>query len=132
MRLSKVTYAAVTLGVLISGLVLLANGCLTGGNEGDTCNPLVAQDECHSGLQCTQTTCTYAYCCPASGTSSNQNCNFGGCPDQDAEADADDDAPGTDDASIDDSSAGFDAGSTDASDAASVADAPDDAADGAG
>jgi hypothetical protein len=131
MKTSKFFISGLMLSAVVSAIALLANGCDTSGGEGDTCNPLVVQDECNSGLHCTQTTCTYAYCCPTSGTSSNPNCNFGGCPDQDAQADADNDAQETDSASPQDSGGGFDAASTDASDAASAPDAPDDAADGA-
>ena len=100
MRSYNPKLASVMLSIFVSAIVLVANGCQTGGNEGDTCNPLVTQDECHSGLQCTQTTCTYAYCCPTSGSSANQNCNFGGCPSDDAGDDAasDDTDAATDDA----------------------------------
>jgi hypothetical protein len=126
MKTSRFAMTGLILSTVVSAIAL-ANGCSVSGNEGDTCNPLVLQDECNAGLHCTQTTCTYAYCCPVSGTSSNENCNFGGCPDQDAQADADDDAEEIDSASSEDSGNGFDAGSTDASDAASTADAPDDA-----
>jgi hypothetical protein len=128
MKTAKLLMSGLMLSAVVSANALLSNGCSTSGTEGDTCNPLVLQDECNSGLHCTQTTCAYAYCCPVSGTSSNQNCNFGGCPDQDAQADADDDdAQDIDSASPVDSGDGFDAGSIDASDAASAADAPDDA-----
>jgi hypothetical protein len=133
MKTSKFAMTGLLLGAVLSTLAFVGNGCDVNGSEGDTCNPLVQQNECNSGLQCTQTTCTYAYCCPISGTSSNPNCNFGGCPDQDAEADADDDdASETDATPIGDSSTGLDAApAVDASDAALITDAPDDAADAA-
>jgi hypothetical protein len=127
MKITKFAMTGLMLGAVVSAIALVANGCSVSGNEGDTCNPLVLQDECNAGLQCTQTTCTYAYCCPVSGTSSNTNCNFGGCPEQDAQADAQD----ADSATNEDSGNAVDSGSTDSSDAASAADALDDAADGA-
>jgi hypothetical protein len=66
---------------LVATLVALGNACDTGGSEGEVCNPLVLQDECNAGLHCQQTTCSTAYCCPTNGSSSDPNCNAGGCPD---------------------------------------------------
>lgn len=76
----------VLLGVVVFAIASIANACNVSGREGDTCNPLVVQDECDPGLHCTQTSCAHAYCCPTNGTSSKPNCNLGGCPDDDASA----------------------------------------------
>ena len=67
------------------GVLVLANACVTGGEEGDRCNPLVHREECDKGLACRASTCSVFYCCPASGPSSEPNCqNLVGCPDEDA------------------------------------------------
>lgn len=110
MRSSTLQVGSLLFGTFLAVVALVGNGCQTSGNEGDTCNSLVSEDECHSGLHCTQTTCTYAYCCPTSGVSSNPNCNFGGCPADDAGDDAADDS-------------GDDSGDDATDDAGSVSDA---------
>ena len=63
----------VSLLSVVAGTVLLANGCETGGKEGDRCNALVEQDECRAGLHCTQVTCDRTYCCPTDRTSTDPN-----------------------------------------------------------
>jgi hypothetical protein len=71
--------------IVASGLYLLTtNGCNQGA-EGDRCNPnltssspMYNESECGSGLTCTQPMfCPESYCCPASGASSNPNCQPG-------------------------------------------------------
>jgi hypothetical protein len=73
--------------IVASGLyALTTNGCNEGA-EGDRCNPnLISsspaatynEDECGSGLTCTQPMfCPENYCCPTSGVSSNPNCQPG-------------------------------------------------------
>jgi hypothetical protein len=76
----------VALSLVAGGVVILEGACETGGKEGWKCNPLVLQDECSSGLRCTSATCSEAYCCPTSGSSTDPHCgsNVEGCPDPDA------------------------------------------------
>jgi hypothetical protein len=72
-------------GLGLVAAVALGSACVTGGEEGDRCNPLVHRDECDEGLVCTASTCSVFYCCPSSGPSSERNCqNLAGCPDEDA------------------------------------------------
>ena len=52
---------------------ILLGACHPG--EGERCNPLLFNDECNPGFQCTYpANCGVAYCCPTSGPSSNANC----------------------------------------------------------
>jgi hypothetical protein len=69
-----------SLAVLLASALFLASthGC-NQGREGDRCNPSLAmgEDECGSGLSCTQPTdCPENYCCP-SGPSMNPFCQPG-------------------------------------------------------
>lgn len=103
---------------LVGAAVLLANGCETGGKEGDRCNALVEQDECHAGLHCQQVTCDRTYCCPLDRTSTDPNCKGDGCPSADAGEEAGDAAQTSDAAGADAGDAGVrDATADDASDA---------------
>lgn len=74
--------------VFVVGLVaavVLVGACVTGGKEGDRCNPLVHRDECDHGLSCRASTCSVFYCCPPSTLTTEPNCqNLAGCPDTDA------------------------------------------------
>jgi hypothetical protein len=82
------------LGAVVAAIVALGSGCETGGKEGNRCNPLVLQDECHAGLHCRPASCSAAYCCPTDRSSTDPNCNAEGCPDADAGADAGDEGGG--------------------------------------
>jgi hypothetical protein len=66
------------------GLLSVGEGCDIGTSEGEVCNPLVLRDECADGLFCRQFTCSQAFCCPTSGTSTDPNCGGEGCPSGDA------------------------------------------------
>ncbi len=60
-----------------SAIAILSAGC-DQGSEGDRCNPDLSHNECNDGLVCTQPVdCPENYCCPASGNSSNPNCQPG-------------------------------------------------------
>jgi hypothetical protein len=79
----------------VAGFVECAFGACSVG-EGDACNPDLSHDECNAGLVCTTpANCANAYCCPASGMSTNGNC--AACP-TDAGVDA---APAADSATAD-------------------------------
>jgi hypothetical protein len=79
-RLGLVVLAlAATIAITEAGCTLSEWG---GGGEGDRCNPFLSHNDCNDPLVCTSftlpgtmTACGESYCCPASGTSSNANCN---------------------------------------------------------
>jgi hypothetical protein len=68
----------VLVAVFASSVALV--GC-NQGQEGDRCNPDLSHNECDKGLTCQQPPqCPENYCCPASGESSNPNCQAGCTP----------------------------------------------------
>jgi hypothetical protein len=74
----------IALASVVGALVAVSGGCEHPTREGQRCNPLVAHDECASGLSCRPFDCQFAYCCPPAGMSNLQHCNPAapGCPDQ--------------------------------------------------
>lgn len=71
--------------------IIVASACVTGGEEGDRCNPLVHRDECDKGLVCRAASCSVSYCCPPSGPSSEPNCqSLAGCAEEAVDAGPDD------------------------------------------
>jgi hypothetical protein len=66
--------------VALSGALLGLAGCNQGA-EGGRCNPDLSHNECNSGLTCQQPAqCPENYCCPATGASSDPNCQPGCTP----------------------------------------------------
>jgi hypothetical protein len=83
---SGFSLVGVALGLALTGL-----GC-SEAQEGDRCNPDLSHNDCNSGLICTVASqgppttgeqfspnapCAETYCCPASGDSTNPNCQPG-------------------------------------------------------
>jgi hypothetical protein len=65
---------------LLSAAAVFSAGC-DGGQEGDRCNPDLSHNDCNAGLTCQQPPeCPENYCCPATGTSNNPNCQPGCTP----------------------------------------------------
>src|SRR5262249_37920198 len=94
-------FGAVALVAGAIRLLILGEGCDIGTSEGEVCNPLVLRDECANGLSCHQFSCSQAFCCPTSGTSTDPHCAGDGCPSGDAGAEAGTDEVGTAEAGAD-------------------------------
>lgn len=67
------TTTTVAMRALLLAAALFGAACRP--TEGVRCNPLLFEDECSSGLQCTVPAgCANAVCCPKSGTSDEPGC----------------------------------------------------------
>lgn len=79
-----VRFGALAAVVAAALLAATTHGCNQGA-EGNRCNPnligtspMYDEDECGSGLSCTQpSSCPESYCCPTTGPSANPYCQAG-------------------------------------------------------